>query len=237
MQTGLYDTCLQAARSGTLNRLVIDEAHLVQTWGAAFRTDFQFLATYRRQLLAASGSALRTILLSATIERSCEELFQRLFAEAGRFNRVDGTRLRPEVSYWFDDAQNVELRRQHVLDALLHLPRPAIVYVARPLDADHWLQEVRRVGFKRAAVFSGATTSANRSQIIDSWNDDRLDLMIATSAFGLGVNKPDIRTVIHASLPENLDRSTKRWGEVAETAAVRSACSARAEAMKTRRLH
>lgn len=212
MQTALYEACLEAARAGTLTRLVVDEAHLVETWGAGFRTEFQFLATYRRQLLAESSDTLRTLLLSATVQRSCEVLLQRLFAEHDRFVKVGGNRLRPEISYWFHHAANLETRRQQVIESLYHLPRPAILYVVRPDDAGEWLQDVRRAGFLRAAVFTGNTRPDERAHLIHAWSGDHLDLMIATSAFGLGVDKPDIRTIIHACLPEKLDRFYQEVG-------------------------
>lgn len=212
LQTALYDACLAAARSGTLSRLVVDEAHLVQTWGANFRTEFQFLATYRRQLLEASQGRLRTVLLSATVQRSCEALLERLFSDPGQFTWVGGNRLRPEVNFWFSVPPNLEARRSQVLEALHHVPRPAILYVAAPDEALEWRSEARAHGFKRIAAFTGETTSQDRHGLLRAWNNDEIDLMIATTAFGLGVDKPDVRTVIHACLPENLDRFYQEVG-------------------------
>lgn len=212
LQSGLYSACLAAARAGSLTHFVVDEAHLVQTWGANFRTEFQFLATYRRQLLEASGGALRTILLSATIQRSCETLLQRLFSEPGRFTWVGGNRLRPEISFWLATAPDHAERHARIIEALHHLPRPAILYVASPDDALEWCDEARTLGFMRLATFTGDTGGNERRRLLAKWNDDAIDLMIATTAFGLGVDKPDVRAVIHACMPENLDRYYQEVG-------------------------
>ena len=208
----LYDLCLEAAASGNLKRLVVDEAHLVQSWGAGFRTEFQFLATYRKKLLERSGGQLRTILLSATVSRECDDLLESLFSEPGNFNRIRGNRLRPEPSYWFDWAASPEIRQQRVIEALRNLPRPAILYVTQPLDAKNWRTALRQGHFRRLAVFTGETPTAQRDHLVRAWNANEIDIMIATSAFGLGVDKPDVRTIVHACLPESADRFYQEVG-------------------------
>jgi ATP-dependent DNA helicase RecQ len=208
----LYSKVLTAASRGTLNWFVIDEAHIVDTWGADFRTEFQFLSTYRRRLLDLSGKRLRTLLLSATISNECLQTLLDLFAEQHNHDIVLANMLRPEVSYWFDFASDKEIRQKHVLEALYNLPRPAILYVTQPQQAQEWLEILKSVGFNRIAAFSGATNYTERRAIMQEWIRNERDLIIATSAFGLGVNKEDVRTIIHAALPENMDRFYQEVG-------------------------
>jgi hypothetical protein len=68
------------------------------------------------------------------------------------------------------------------------------------------------MGFNRVAAFSGQTRSDERQRLIRAWNKNQLDIMVGTSAFGLGVDKPDIRTIIHATLPQNIDRFYQEVG-------------------------
>jgi superfamily II DNA/RNA helicase len=211
LQSNLRNVCLEAARAGTLKRLVVDEAHLVESWGAGFRTDFQHLAAYRKELLAASGGRLRTLLLSATVSRECENLLKKLFAEEA-LAYVQANRLRPEPAYWFDHCVDPTTRRSHVLEALHHLPRPAILYVTRPQDAKDWVALLQNEGFQRVAAYSGDTDADERRRLISEWNADKRDVMVATTAFGVGIDKRDVRTVIHACLPENLDRFYQEVG-------------------------
>ncbi|GCE23213.1 protein DpdF [Dictyobacter kobayashii] len=212
MTTSLYQICLDAAHRGTINRLVIDEAHLVETWGAGFRTEFQFLSAYRKQLLEASQGQLRTILLSATVPASGEKLLKKLFGDKDAFYSLRADRLRPEIAYWFDRADNLQQRERHVLDAIRNLPKPMILYVTSPDDAADWLYALKGQGFSRVAIFSGDTRSDERLRLIKAWNENRYDVMVATSAFGVGVDKSDVRTVIHACLPENIDRYYQEVG-------------------------
>lgn len=206
LDSGLYRLCLEAAAAGWVQRLVIDEAHLIETWGAGFRTQFQLLATYRQQLLQASGGRLRTVLLSATVSRKTQQLLEQLFAAPRALSVVQANRLRPEPAYWFSAASGPAEREKRVLEALYHLPRPAIVYVTSPDEASAWVAKLRHEGFDRLAAFSGDTDANERRRIVRDWNQDTRDLIIATAAFGLGVDKGDVRTVIHACLPENVDR-------------------------------
>ncbi|MEI6046601.1 MAG: DEAD/DEAH box helicase, partial [Chloroflexota bacterium] len=149
MNSELYQICLEAARQGKLKRLVIDEAHLVQTWGAGFRTEFQFLSAYQKKLLEASQGELRTILLSATVSEDCKQLLQKLFGSDDKFYKVEANRLRPEISYWFYSTRDLKEREERVMEALYYLPRPLILYVTVPEHAKDWVSLLRQRGFKR----------------------------------------------------------------------------------------
>jgi ATP-dependent DNA helicase RecQ len=212
LKSSLYDVCLEAAKRKTLRRFVIDEVHLVETWGAGFRTEFQLLAAYQKLLLEHSQGQLRTLLLSATISRSCADLLKQLFGRDEHYYVICSNRLRVEPAYWFRFSQTNPRREQRVLEALQYLPRPLILYVATPDDAEDWAIRLKKEGFRRCATFTGNTNADKRQQLIDSWNNDEIDIMIATSAFGVGIDKRNVRTILHACLPENLDRFYQEVG-------------------------
>lgn len=212
IQSNLYYTCLKAARQGLITRLVIDEAHLIETWGADFRPEFQLLSTYRRLLLQASKGKLKTLLLSATVTPDAFETLAQLFSEQNSLITVQANRLRNEIEYYFNFSSTEHTRQKRVLEALKHLPRPLILYVTQPEQAETWLHKLRNEGYQRLDVFHGETPSAKRHELIEAWSADKLDIMVATSAFGLGIDKSHVRTVIHATLPENLDRLYQEVG-------------------------
>jgi len=212
LDTEIYDICMDAARRGHLRRVVIDEAHIIESWGAGFRAEFQFLATFRKNLMQVAPQKPTTILLSATVSRYCSNLLRTLFSEGDQFVHLSANRLRPEIAYWFSRVPDRDKRDKQVQEALYHLPRPAILYVNRPDEAEGWVERLRQQGFRRIAAFSGNTDPRERERILNEWNRDNLDMIVATSAFGLGVDKADVRTVIHAALPENLDRFYQEVG-------------------------
>jgi ATP-dependent DNA helicase RecQ len=203
----------ESARSGRLDALVIDEAHLADSWGMYFRVDFQVLAALRRQWLTAPSARLRTLLLSATFTPECRLALRHLFADSGEeWAEVSSQRLRPELSYFAHVFSSRVDRELAVTECVWRLPRPSILYTTTRADARAWLARLTLDGFSRVACFDGNTPSVERRQLLERWRTNQIDLMVATSAFGMGVDKDDVRTVIHACLPEDLNRYYQEVG-------------------------
>lgn len=206
---GLLD---EQARAGRLQNLVVDEAHIIDSWGSHFRVDFQLLGMRQRQWLEASGGRMRTFLVSATFTRECREMLQSMFATPATWGEFTCQRLRPEMAYFCHRFATAEQRDAALTDALLRLPRPAIVYATERSEADRLAAICRTIGFSRMACFHGNTSAPERRRILTAWRADRIDLIVATSAFGMGVDKPDVRAVVHACMPESLHRYYQEVG-------------------------
>lgn len=203
----------QAAASGNFANLVIDEAHMIETWGMYFRVDFQMLSQLRRGWLFSPGSGLRTFLLSATFTPECRRILRGMFCEEGTlWLEFVSQRLRPEIDYYFNKFTGREERDELVLECARHLPRPAIIYTTEVDEAEQLSWKLTDEGFTRVGCFTGETSSSVRRDLLDAWRNDHIDLMVATSAFGMGVDKPDVRTVVHACFPENLHRYYQEVG-------------------------
>jgi len=210
--TTLLGAVTDTARAGMLQYLVVDEAHLVTGWGDAFRPAFQALAGLRNNLLRVSPHGFRTVLMSATFTLETIDTLATLFGPPERMHVVSAVHLRPEPQYWFSKADSCEEKRERVLEALRHAPRPFILYVTTRQEIREWGALLKRAGLGRIACFDGATQASKRSEIIHDWVGNRLDGIIATSAFGVGIDKSDVRTVIHATIPETLDRYYQEVG-------------------------
>lgn len=201
------------ARSGWLQNLVIDEAHLIETWGSQFRVEFQLLAAIRKMWLESSCNKLRTFLFSATMTPQCRVTLSEMFSEKDRNNEFICQRLRPEMSYFGCCFQNDEERWPYLREAIWRLPRPAILYLTKPDDAQQMYTRLRdQEGFHRIGCFTGETNHPERKALLKNWKENKIDLMVATSAFGVGVDKADVRAVIHACYPENIDRYYQEVG-------------------------
>ena len=214
LTTSLLRTVFQVARNGMLRYLVIDEAHLVTQWGDEFRPAFQALAGLRNSLLRqVGGKPFRTLLLSATFTPETVETLATLFGPPERVQMVSAVHLRPEPQYWFHRSSSPTEKDRCVLEALRHAPRPFILYVTTRSDALRWHRILTdHAGYRRIERFDGVTPDQKRKKIIHDWIGNELDGIVATSAFGVGIDKNDVRTIIHAAIPETLDRFYQEVG-------------------------
>ena len=209
----LLDLC----ERGGLGTLVIDECHLVDAWGDSFRPAFQLLPALRRLLVArckaAGVAAPLTVLLTATMTQDTLEILGSLF-ELSPDHLVEAQHLRREPRYLTAVCTTEASRESRLHDLLDHVPRPAIVYATRPRDAMGIARRLRSEGFSRVTEFHGEMGSQARADAMEAWagTAPSADVMVATSAFGLGVNVPDVRTIIHACLPESVDRFYQEVG-------------------------
>lgn len=203
-----------AVKAGLLRYLIVDEAHLIAQWGDSFRPAFQSLAGLRRGLLKnIQGEPFRTILMSATFSPQNIETLDKLFGPSSQVQMVSAINLRPEPRYWASAVPNEETKRRQLVELLRHLPRPFIFYVTERKDAASWETIFREeLGHRRIESFTGKTSNRKRERIINEWACNKLDGIIATSAFGVGIDKSDVRSVVHAAVPESLDRFYQEVG-------------------------
>jgi superfamily II DNA/RNA helicase len=207
--TGLSAALLEAARQGSLRYLVVDEAHLVAQWGVGFRPEFQVMAGLWRQLrsLGPADATLRTVLMTATLT---DEALRTLKTFFGDVSIVAAPELRPEPEYWVSACAGEQSRSDRLEALLRYVPRPFVLYVTRRKDAETWYSRVRAMGMHRVGLMHGG--SSDREQTIQQWASRELDAVVATSAFGLGVDQAEVRTVIHACVPETVDRFYQEVG-------------------------
>lgn len=201
----------EANKNRYLKNIVIDEAHIVVDWGAGFRVDYQCLEAWRNMLLM-SNPSLRTILLSATFEDKCVEILRNFFEVDGKWIEIRCDALRHEPRYCVVRKRTNSEKEESVVDFVKKLPHPMIVYAARPVVAEHYKDVLAKNGINNVKTFTGLTGASQRRQLIQEWVNDEFEIMIATSAFGVGVDKPDVRTVIHTYIPQNANTFYQELG-------------------------
>jgi ATP-dependent DNA helicase RecQ len=190
---------------------VVDEAHIIDSWGGHFRVEFQLLALRRNQWVQLSGGALRTLLLSATFTPHCLDLLRTMFG-GNQWQQFACQRLRPEISYFRSGFTVMADREVALVEALHFLPRPLILYVTEVDEANRLRDILVAAGFFATESFHGDTSGADRRRLLLAWRRNEIEIMVATSAFGMGVDKSDVRAVVHACYPENVHRYYQEVG-------------------------
>lgn len=210
----------RVAESGRLGHFVVDEAHMVAAWGGEFRPDYQLLGAYRRKLLGLcpEGRRFRTLLMTATASVQDVQVLEHLFVDMGDKLRVVGApSLRPELSFLVAEAPDEQTRLERVVEAVRSLPRPLFVYTTRVNDVTVVRGALRATGITRVVSVTGDASEEDRRAAVEAIRQGAhggptADVAVGTSAFGLGIDVPDVRAVVHACLPESLDRYYQEVG-------------------------
>ncbi|WP_080237692.1 RecQ family ATP-dependent DNA helicase [Spirosoma rigui] len=186
---------IERAKQMTVCLLAVDEAHCVSAWGYDFRPPYLQIAEFRALIpdtpvIALTASAtpdVQTDILEKLAMRS-PELFRQTFA-------------RPNLSYSVMLEENKENRLLRILE---RVPGSAIVYVRSRKQTQQVAQLLSRQNIS-ADFYHAGLTNEQRSAKQDAWIQNRTRVMVATNAFGMGIDKPDVRTVVHLDVPDSLE--------------------------------
>ena len=211
LNQGFINEIENANQCKYLKNIVIDEAHIVLDWGALFRVDYQCLESWKNNLQE-MNSSLRTFLLSATFDEKSVTILKDMFSKDGRWIEVRCDALRKEPRFTYVQAKNILDKKKKEKELIRLLPHPMIVYVSRPDEAESLKKGLEEEGIYNIRTFTGNTGNNQRKKIIDEWIQDDFEIMIATSAFGVGVDKQDVRTVLHLYLPQNANSYYQELG-------------------------
>ncbi len=200
-----------AIRDGrrTIGLFCVDEAHLVSEWGQEFRPEYLRLADAVDSL----GSP-PVLALTATASPPVQtDITRRLGMRTPQV--VVGGFDRPNISLSMRLTEPASSEARAVDDrcteVLVQQETPALIYALTHARCEALAERVRLTGL-RAAAYHGALPAKTRATVQDSFFAGDLDVVVATSAFGLGVDKPDIRTVIHAGVPASIDEYYQEIG-------------------------
>ncbi len=175
--------------------LVVDEAHCVSQWGYDFRPAYLQIPAFRELLPGCPVMAL-TASATGTVQR---DIIDKLgMKQAKVFRR---TFARSNLSYSVFKTADKE---QQLLRVLSNVPGTAIVYVRTRKRTHQVADWLLKRGIAAAGYHAGLTLK-EREERQQAWIQNRIRVVVATNAFGMGIDKPDVRTVIHWDLPESLE--------------------------------
>ncbi len=186
-----------ALRRAGVGLFVVDEAHCISEWGHNFRPDYLFLPRAVKDL----GSPPVLALTATATPRVRQDILRSLKMRdpevvVTSFNR-------PNLTYRVLSVSKKEDKLPRILDIIRGSPPPGIVYATTRKECEELARGLRRSGVDAAAYHAGMG-SANRAEVQERFMTDELSVVVATIAFGMGVDKPNVRFVIHSSVPGSL---------------------------------
>lgn len=197
---------LRALRATKISMFVVDEAHCISHWGTDFRPDYLILAEVRKQL-----NNPRTIALTATATKEVrDEIIQFLALDQEKTHRIIKSVDRPEIKFI---VENCNGNKEDILKSYLHkLKGPGIIYFMSKKLADKWSRLLNDTMNIRAASYHSDIDMNDKVKIQQQFLKNDLQIICATSAFGMGFDKKDIRFVIHYHLPASAEMYLQEVG-------------------------
>ena len=192
------DDVVGALRDVGVALLAVDEAHCVASWGHDFRPDYLRLGAVRERLGAPPVVALTATGAEPVRVEVAERL--RLVDPAVVVRGVD----RPNIDLTVRRAVTAEEKRAAVIAHVSAMTGSGLLYTATRREAEEYAATIAEAG-SRVRVYHAGLSRSEREETHRAFLADEVDLVVATNAFGMGIDKPDVRFVTHASVPESLD--------------------------------
>jgi len=182
-----------------LSLLAVDEAHCLSQWGHDFRPDYLYLAEARRWL-----NPPVTLALTATATPRVQADMLRLLGLSDATRIVTGFD-RPNITFRVVPARNDEVKLRRLTEFLEVAEGAGIVYAGTRREAETVATYLRDVLKRPAEHYHAALDPVTRARVQDAFLSGDLPLVVATNAFGMGIDRPDVRWVFHFSMPGSLE--------------------------------
>ncbi|AYF46264.1 RecQ family ATP-dependent DNA helicase [Pseudomonas fluorescens] len=192
-------------QSVQISLLVVDEAHCISEWGHNFRPDYLKLPDYQRQF-----NIPQALLLTATATPKVIADMQAKFAIAPQDVVTTGF-YRPNLNLLVEPVAGADKRRRLVQWMAERADQPSIVYVTLQKTAEQIAEHLNRNGIQAEAYHAGLPND-KREGIQQRFMSGRSNCIVATIAFGMGIDKSDIRNVVHFDLPKSIENYSQEIG-------------------------
>ncbi|WP_248732414.1 RecQ family ATP-dependent DNA helicase [Pseudomonas sp. MWU13-2517] len=192
-------------QSVQISLLVVDEAHCISEWGHNFRPDYLKLPAYQRQF-----NIPQALLLTATATPKVIADMQAKFSIAPQDVVTTGF-YRPNLNLLVEPVSGHDKRRRLVEWMSERADQPSIVYVTLQKTAEQIAEHLNRNGIQAEAYHAGLPHD-KREGIQQRFMGGRSNCIVATIAFGMGIDKSDIRNVVHFDLPKSIENYSQEIG-------------------------
>ena len=189
-----------------ISLLAVDEAHCLSQWGHDFRPDYLHIAAARTDF-----NVPVTLALTATATPRVQDDIARLLGLAHTERIVTGFN-RPSLTFEVFSAPDVPAKLKLVREFLSGVDGAGIIYTGTRRDAEEVADFVREVIGVEAQHYHGTLDADTRARVQDAFMAGDLPIVVATNAFGMGIDRPDVRFVLHYTLPASLEQYYQEAG-------------------------
>ncbi|MEB3827221.1 RecQ family ATP-dependent DNA helicase [Phormidium sp. CCY1219] len=196
-----------------INGLILDEAHCLVQWGDTFRPAYRRLGAVRPALLQSkpAGTKMAIAAFTATADSAAQQTIKKVL-QLQQPQLFLNNPYRPNLDLQIKIAWTPKHRWQQLIQVIKSQRSQAgLVYVRTRKDAEKLAARLGKEGFSNRAYHAGLS-ARERREIESAWMSDRLQFVVCTCAFGMGVNKPNVRWVVHFQTPALLSEYIQEVG-------------------------
>ncbi|MEO1740869.1 MAG: RecQ family ATP-dependent DNA helicase, partial [Cyanobacteria bacterium J06629_9] len=196
-----------------INGLILDEAHCLVQWGETFRPAYRRLGTVRSALLKykPAGTRIPVAAFTATANPDAQQVLENVL-QLSKPKRICLSPYRRNLHISIKTVWTARGRQQSLLKFISQYPqRSGLVYVRTRRDAEMLADTLAQTSYRTTAYHAGLS-SMRRRQIEASWLAGDIPVVVCTSAFGMGINKPDCRFVAHYEVPNLISEYVQEVG-------------------------
>jgi ATP-dependent DNA helicase RecQ len=200
------DSMLRILKSITISLFVIDEAHCISQWGYDFRPEYLKLGEIRKNL----GNPLTLGLTATATNQVREDIISSLGLE--KVKKIVSSVDRPNIALYINQFADYKEKQNQLIDLVNDLKPPGIIYFSSKKAAEQTALTLKEHGIKNIMAYHGGMDQEQRILIQQQFIQGQLDIICATSAFGMGVNKDNIRFIIHYHMPMQIESYLQEIG-------------------------
>ena len=196
------DWILERIKNLPINLITIDEAHCVSQWGHDFRPAYLQISSLKKHFPTTSFLALTAtatprvkIEIITKLGLNNPKIFEKSFA-------------RENIAYMVFEIEDKIFKIEQILEKN---PEPSIIYVQNRKACLDISAQLQSLGFK-ATYYHGGLSSKEKDKNMQSWMNENAQVIVATNAFGMGIDKANVKTVIHIQLPQNMENYYQEAG-------------------------
>lgn len=208
-------------------RFVIDEAHCFSAWGQDFRVDYQYIGRFildyqkKKKLQAPIPVSCFTATAKPKVVQDICDHFERWLG--AKLQIFASTATRTNLHYSVVHAENDTDKYNKLRSLISEASCPTIVYVSRTKRAKHLARCLTRDGLK-ALPFHGKMQADNKKQNQEAFMAGDVDIIVATTAFGMGVDKSDVGLVVHYDISDSLENYVQEAGRAGRDPSLQARC-------------
>jgi len=197
-----HDWIVERLKQLPINLIAIDEAHCVSQWGHDFRPAYLKIS----ELKTAFPKTPFLALTATATKRVQEDICKNLALENPQFFTKSFTR--ENLAYHVIKTEDKLFKIQQILTKN---PQSSIIYVRNRKSCIETSQQLNQLGFS-TTFYHGGLPAKEKEKNMQSWLENKSQVIVATNAFGMGIDKSDVKTVIHIQLPENIENYYQEAG-------------------------